>query len=70
MPNDSINDQVKASLSEILPKLVKMMPYLPTSVIIFLFLHLHNLYFHIDRHVAKSLYRQVRSRNRVYFSLL
>lgn len=33
MPNDSINESVKASIPEILPKLIKMMPHLITSVI-------------------------------------
>ncbi|CDW82096.1 UNKNOWN [Stylonychia lemnae] len=32
MPNDSINESVKASIPEILPKLIKMLPYLTTSI--------------------------------------
>eukprot|EP00347_Sterkiella_histriomuscorum_P002617 403367450 len=32
MPNDSINESVKTSIPEILPKLVKMLPYLTSSI--------------------------------------
>lgn len=34
MPNDAINDSLKNSVSEIVPKLIKMLPYLTNSVII------------------------------------
>lgn len=34
MPNDSINESVKTSIPEILPKLIKMLPYLTNSVIL------------------------------------
>jgi hypothetical protein len=35
MPNDAINETVKNSVPEIVPKLIKMLPYLTNSV----FLH-------------------------------
>jgi hypothetical protein len=32
LPNDAINDSISVSLPEIIPKLVKMLPYLQSSI--------------------------------------